>query len=205
MTSSFVKIRPVLRFKGSKYKLMPTILELFCLSKKSIFIEAFGGTGIVSVNLKANFPEKKVILNDFDNIFPLSKKFVIKNLTSYEGQGLYQTQKAIDYFCKRVKNNLWSKVDKYNQIISQIQIEHLDFRNINYFQNSFIFFDPPYKNRKKLYKKYITLKDVKEIIDTLDSSCRWIITYNICEDVFKYFNKKKMRKLGKHNKWRNFN
>lgn len=188
MTINMKKIRPVLRLKGSKYKLMPTILELFSLSKKDIFIEPFGGTGIVSVNLKANLPKTQVILNDFDNIFPLSKEFVIKNLTSYEGQGLYQTKKAVDYFHKRVKNNLWSKVDKYNQIIDQIKVIHKDFRDIQYPKNSFIFFDPPYKDRKKLYKKYVSLKDLKDFIDTLDSSIQWIITYNLCEDVFKHFN-----------------
>lgn len=192
MTTNIKKIRPVLRLKGSKYKLMPTILELFSLSKKDVFIEPFGGTGIVSVNLKANFPEKEVILNDFDNIFPLSKEFVTKNLTSYEGQGLYQTKKAIDYFYKRVKNNLWLKIDRYNKIISQIQIEHKDFRDIHYPKNSFVFFDPPYKNRKQLYKKYISLKDLKDFINSLDSSIKWVITYNLCEDIFTHFNKKEL-------------
>lgn len=65
------RVRPVIRYVGSKYRKIQELLDIFDLDENSTFIDLFAGSGIVSVNVK-NLVGCKVVTNDYDHIFPLS-------------------------------------------------------------------------------------------------------------------------------------
>lgn len=171
-------IKPVLRLAGSKYKQRNKIINLFNQSNKENFVEVFGGTGIISVNLKANFPNVNVILNDFDNLFPLTKEKVELNLTTFEGLGKYKTKLAVEYYERRIKNGLWDKVNIYNNLISKINLIHCDYKQIEIPENSFVYLDPPYFKRDKLYKNNINHLELFKYIKSLPKSVIWLLSYD---------------------------
>lgn len=184
-------IKPVLRLAGSKYKKYETIKKYFLRSNKNKFYELFGGTGIISVNIKNEFTNINVWLNDYDNLFPLTKEKVENNLTTYEGLGKYKTKLAIEYFERRIKNGLWDKVNKYNELINKINLTHLDFKNVNIPDNSFVYIDPPYFKRDKLYKNNINHLELFEYIKSLPKDVKWLLSYDDNEyirDLYKEYN-----------------
>ena len=170
------KIKPVVRYVGSKYRKIQNIFNY--LPKKNMenytyFIDVFGGTGIVGVNFKNNFDKKIVFINDYDNIFPLTNDFIKKNLSTYNGDGKYYTKLAIESFNRRVKNGLWEKVKIYNDIINRCNITHLEYKElvnklIDFadYENKIWYFDPPYfKDKGKIYK--INDIDFNEFVETI--------------------------------------
>ena len=208
------KIKPVLRLAGSKYKKVNFMCNLFNASKKVAFFEVFGGTGIISVNIKHNFPNKVVFLNDYDNLFPLSKSTVKKNLCSYEGNEKYQTELAIKYFNTRVKNGLWDKVKIYNEILDGIVLSHENYLDLKIPKNSFVYFDPPYWGRDNLYKNNINHIELFDFVQKLDDSITWVISYSndpyilnmyknyfIMHDIYEYTGLATKTKLVKNEIW----
>lgn len=93
--------------------MLPWLLEHFNLeninNKITTFLEPFGGSGIVSVNIKHLYPDIKVYLNDFDNIFPLTKEYIKDNNSRFNGYGSI-TKSAIKQYETKIKNGLWDKV-----------------------------------------------------------------------------------------------
>lgn len=61
------KVRPVLKLVGSKYKMLDFLFENFNFNGVKNFFDIFGGTGIVGVNVKNNYPNIIVTINDYDN------------------------------------------------------------------------------------------------------------------------------------------
>lgn len=109
--------------------------------KETIFLDCFGGSGLLSNNIKALFPNNKVIYNDYDNftkrleLIPITNKikeeFLELNITN-DNSLLSQSQ------IKGVKNIL----DKYKDC-------ELDFITIS----TWVMFAMNYaKNRKELYE-----------------------------------------------------
>lgn len=172
------QIKPVLRLAGSKYKKVDFICNLFTSSKKDSFFEMFGGTGIVSVNIKHNFPNKLVYLNDYDSLFPLTKDKVELNLTTYEGLGKYRTNLTKQYFESRFRNGLWEKVKIYNQILDTIVLFHKNYLDLKIPKNSFVYFDPPYWKRDNLYKNNVNHLELFNFVQKLDDSITWVISYS---------------------------
>lgn len=181
------KIKPVLRLAGSKFRKFDFINKIFIKSKKINFYELFGGTGIVSTNIKNFHPNVNVYLNDLDNLFPLTKEIVETNLTTYEGLGKYKTKLAEEFFISRVKNGLWNKVDQYNLILNKISISHLDYKNVKISPNSFVYIDPPYFKRNNLYKNNINHLELLRFINNLDKSIIWLLSYDFDDIVIQWY------------------
>lgn len=178
------KIKPVLRLPGSKYKLVNEIEKCFLKADKKNFLELFGGTGILSVNIKNKYKNLvHVILNDYDNIFPLTKDKVRKNLTSYAGLGKYETKKGVEYFERRVKNGLWDKVKFYQDVIDSIQVLHWDYTLCSNFvelQEYFIYIDPPFYGNEKLYKNTVNHAELNLFIEYELKKTTWLLSINDC-------------------------
>jgi DNA adenine methylase len=98
------KVKPVLRFTGSKYRQLENLFNIFDLKGKGTFVDLFGGSGIVGVNVKHNFPNMNVIINDYDNILPIKTSYALKNMLTFAGNGKNHTKAALKYFNKRVEN-----------------------------------------------------------------------------------------------------
>ena len=158
-------IKPVIKMVGSKYKMFPWFLKHFNLhnqnTKITTFIEPFGGSSILSVNIKHLYPNIKVYLNDFDSIFPLTREYIKDNNSRFNGYGSI-TELAIKHKETKIKNGLWDKVKKYNDVLSKIQIDSNDYlsfclkilKTIKNCEKVFIYFDPPYYNEKSKYSKF---------------------------------------------------
>lgn len=62
--------KPPLPFMGNKTKMLKTIkacLDTLNIPDDTIFLDVFGGSGLIAHNLKAWYPNARVIWNDFDN------------------------------------------------------------------------------------------------------------------------------------------
>lgn len=66
--------QPPLPFQGNKREFIKTIIPLLLdleqrgiITKDTIFVDVFGGSGIISHNIKLFFRKNRVVWNDFDN------------------------------------------------------------------------------------------------------------------------------------------
>ena len=57
---NYIYYRSPMRYKGSKYLLLPILLPIFNLSNKEIFVDVFGGSGTIAINVVKNLNFKKV-------------------------------------------------------------------------------------------------------------------------------------------------
>lgn len=114
------KIQPVITYVGSKYRMLDKIFKLLDLKKDDIFLDMFGGSGIVGVNARHLY-KCKVIINDYDEImnhnrfrynienydinnFYLEKEKCINNLLSFDGLGKNYTKERLNAFISRYNN-----------------------------------------------------------------------------------------------------
>ncbi|WP_434343712.1 DNA adenine methylase [Mycoplasma sp. 06067-C1-B144P-99-0482-3] len=95
------KVSPVISYYGSKFRLLDKIFSLLELQENDIFLDLFGGSGIVGVNAKEIF-NCKVIINDYDNVLPLNLTYALKNILSFEGNLKNYTKKSSDVLEKLV-------------------------------------------------------------------------------------------------------
>lgn len=61
--------KPLFKYTGSKRKMLTKFEPFFCGAEKEgfeTFVDLFGGTGIVSVWIHKNYPDKKIILNEYN-------------------------------------------------------------------------------------------------------------------------------------------
>jgi DNA adenine methylase len=174
------RIKPVIRYVGSKYRKLNTLIKLFDLNKNSVFVDLFSGSGIVGVNVH-NVVGCKTIINDYDHIFPLTMEYVEKNLTSYMGLGKNKTKLALDYYQTRLRNGLVAKVAQYNQILKSCMILHQDYSQVQIPPNSIVYVDPPYYGIKGLYQHTLDHQLLHNYLKGLDSSIKVVISYNDCE------------------------
>lgn len=148
-------LNPVIRFPGSKFKKVGEFIQILEIVKEDKFLDMFGGSGIVGVNFKY-LTDANVTINDFDNLFPLTPKKVVTNLCSFGGLGLKTTKAAEEYFYRRVRNNYWSKYDKFNDVLAKCNITKDNFEDIKLGRYNKIYVDPPYDDIKGLYKQSFT-------------------------------------------------
>ena len=177
----YINVKPILRLLGSKYNKRKIIMDIFNFFNTNNFYEIFGGTGIISVKIKANFHNKNVYLNDFDNLFPLTKSKIIKNQTSYAGLGKYATTSAKKLFDKRLNNNFWEKVKIYNSWLAKINITHNNYKYLKINKNSFVYVDPPYVGREKVYTNSLNHNELYEYLEKIKSTNIILISYNDCQ------------------------
>ena len=76
-------LRPPLTFQGNKKNLLKPFLKVlhsYNITRDTIFVDVFGGSGLLSYHLKQNYPQNRVIWNDFDDfkhrleIAPITEK-----------------------------------------------------------------------------------------------------------------------------------
>lgn len=201
------KIKPVLRYVGSKYKKIDKIIELLNIQKDCIFIDLFGGSGIVGVNVQHLFSPKHVIINDYDDVLnPIKEEFAVDNMLRFDGYGSY-SQSAHDYFIRRIDNGYWPKFDKYNEIISKTITWSMDITNQKNIENIKaviqmnsetapvkIYVDPPYFEIKGLYKNEFNPEKhfiLKEMLDELSKipNVEILISYNDNQTIRTYYNR----------------
>ncbi|VEU75300.1 Site-specific DNA methylase [Mycoplasmopsis maculosa] len=186
------KIKPVIRLIGSKYRLFNQLYIHFNLSNITKFYDVFGGTGIVGINIKNINPNIDVYINDYDNILPLTKKFVEDNNKRFNGFGGY-SQAAIQQYNKKVLNGLWTKLKIYNNVLKNINISHLDYKELlnshSFNNNDLIYLDPPYFSNFKAYKHKINLDDFFKFILFFNSknNCKIAISFKYNEKILNLF------------------
>lgn len=149
------KVSPVLRYPGSKFKKLDKIIEILDIKETDTFLDMFGGSGIVGVNVKS-LTNATVYINDYDNVLPVKESTALKNMLSFEGMGNNFTKSAFEYFCKRVNNGYWEKLKKYNEVLDTCNLVHQDWcgNYINWeYEPNKVYVDPPYDDIDGLYKK----------------------------------------------------
>ncbi|WP_434328772.1 DNA adenine methylase [Mycoplasma capricolum subsp. capricolum] len=123
------KIKPIISYYGSKYRMLDKIFNLLELKSSDIFLDLFGGSGIVGVNAKHLF-NCQTIINDYDNVLPLNLTYALKNILSFEGNLKNYTKARLDYFIKRLDNGWVDKLNQYNKILQTINITHFDYKQL---------------------------------------------------------------------------
>ena len=99
------KVKPVLRWPGSKYRKIDKIIKILGVGQYDHFLDLFAGSGIVGVNVK-NLIGCEVTINDYDKIFPITDNFALNNMLSYGGLGKNKTKSAEEYFLRNTSGIL---------------------------------------------------------------------------------------------------
>lgn len=120
---------PLLRYMGSKYKLIPWIHETLGSLEFDSAFDAFSGSGVVSFLLKSM--NKKVYSNDFLNFSSVISKAVIENnadhLDEYDLSGLLDRHVNADDFIQKTFDRIF--YDK-NDLIFLDKVSH-NIRNLS--------------------------------------------------------------------------
>lgn len=170
----------VLRYQGSKKRKVTTFIKILDLNSEDTFLDMFGGSGIVGVNVQY-LTKAKVTINDFDNNFPLNTLKAMTNVCSFQGMKKYFTKAANEYAIKRVDNGYWDKYDKYNNYIGLCEIIHKSFENIDMSKFNKVYVDPPYFGIKNIYQESLDTKQhiaLKEKLDANIDGKKILISYN---------------------------
>ncbi|KEZ17980.1 DNA adenine methylase [Mycoplasma capricolum] len=179
-------IKPVISYYGSKYRMLKNIFSVLDLNSSDIFLDLFGGSGIVGVNAKHLF-NCQTIINDYDNVLPLNLTYALKNILSFEGNLKNYTKARLDYFIKRLDNGWVDKLNQYNKILQTINITHFDYKQLleNIINNenkvTKLYADPPYFNKTGMYKNSFTIQDhidLYNLLSELKSQTKIVISYN---------------------------
>ncbi|ABC01091.1 DNA adenine methylase [Mycoplasma capricolum] len=179
-------IKPVISYYGSKYRMLKNIFNVLDLNSSDIFLDLFGGSGIVGVNARHLF-NCQTIINDYDNVLPLNLTYALKNILSFEGNLKNYTKARLDYFIKRLDNGWVDKLNQYNKILQTINITHFDYKQLleNIINNknkvTKLYADPPYFNKTGMYKNSFTIQDhidLYNLLSELKSQTKIVISYN---------------------------
>lgn len=198
METKYIKkyIKPVIRLGGSKYKLLSHILRVLDLKETDKFLDMFGGTGIVGVNVKHIYGIKTII-NDFDNILPITNHNAIKNILSFEGKGKNFTRQSVDKLIMRIKNGYWEKLETYNDVLKDCTIVHNDVLKewnkimalISFWDINKLYADPPYYGINGIYKsdfnhiEHESLRNFLEALIITQKVDKIVVSYNDCPEV----------------------
>ncbi|WBX36406.1 DNA adenine methylase [Mycoplasma capricolum] len=179
-------IKPVISYYGSKYRMLKNIFSVLDLNSSDIFLDLFGGSGIVGVNARHLF-NCQTIINDYDNVLPLNLTYALKNILSFEGNLKNYTKARLDYFIKRLDNGWVDKLNQYNKILQTINITHFDYKQLleNIINNknkvTKLYADPPYFNKTQMYKNSFTIQDhinLHNLLSELKTQTKIVISYN---------------------------
>ena len=177
------KTKPVIRFTGSKWRKIDTLLTIMGLNKESKFIDLFSGSAIVGVNAKSIFG-CSVKINDYEKrVNPLKDSYIVQNGVSFAGLGKYFTKAASEHFSKRVQNGLWTKVEKFKEILSTCEIVSKDYKDVVIEKGSVVYADPPYYNIKDLYDNEVDHNELKKYFDKNKGHSTIFISYNNHEKI----------------------
>jgi hypothetical protein len=140
-----------LPFQGQKRNFIKQFRELikdeFRPYKDGIFIDAFGGSGLLSHNIKQIYPNARVIYNDYDNY---SERLAHIDETN-------EISQAIEPITTKYKKNEKLREDDKRAILEIIE----NFKKRGYFMDwvtisSFLFFSGNYTTIEEDFKKQKT-------------------------------------------------
>lgn len=196
-------LRPILRMFGSKYKLLPHILK-YVENDFNYFIDLFGGTGIVGLNVSHIFKNSyskrryysKIYINDYDEILKnLTVQNVIQNQITFNGNKKNVTKAGIEYFKKKIVNGFWNRYLLYLDELNKVNIFSVDavwwltnsYENLKH--DTILYLDPPYFGKKyeNLYIHKVNHKTLWELLDKIKTKCRIILNYNYDETIIEHF------------------
>ncbi|MGY6172525.1 hypothetical protein ACW95P_04225 [Candidatus Mycoplasma pogonae] len=208
-----ITLKPIIRIPGSKFKKLKIILEKLNLPKdqKFKFLDLFGGSLIVGVNVLHNFNNAvDVIINDYDGFWNTKKhqfnqEKIIKTQQSYSGFG-NPTKAAIAQFEKRIQNgyfeilsewNILFKTKIDNQILKIKQEDYKDLLKNNQLQDFYIYIDPPYYGDKyeKLYPNKVDHNELFKMLKQLAKNNYLVISINDVPYVRETFRNWKIQEL----------
>ncbi|WP_027120697.1 DNA adenine methylase [Mycoplasmopsis lipofaciens] len=176
------KIKPIFRLVGSKYRMLDWLFEKMKIEKYTKFIDLFGGTGIVGVNVKKSFKNiQTVLINDFDNILePLDIKHAVLSQVCFNGFGSV-TERALSFFSTKINNGYFENIKAYKNVLKNCKVTHYeatDFLNrkkeyLKEHQNELlIYMDIPYYDKKHknscFYKNKLNIDYFLEVITKLN-------------------------------------
>lgn len=125
--------RPPLPFRGNKTKWIKDLIKYFVKNhdkfENLVFIDVFGGSGIISSLLAKLYPNNKVIYNDYDNYTKLLTKSNIDRLNELRTK-IYNIIKDYEYLPK-------INDDDSNKIRYLIKHYYPNFENNNKLKNIF--------------------------------------------------------------------
>lgn len=202
------KLKPVLRYPGSKFKKLEKIFENLKPTKNDLFIDLFGGSGIVGVNANYIFG-CQTIINDYDDVISnLTEESAMDNRLRFDGYGSY-TKHSEDQFLTRVNNGFWNDYEKFketikkcelvsfNVLLDATQLKNKISQSKGCFERIVIYIDPPYYKINNLYKH--DWKDVnfhthlrnmlEQIAEKFKGLVVMLISYNDEEYVRKLYDK----------------
>lgn len=162
---------PPLPFMGNKAKMiepLKRVLSTFKIAENVVFLDVFGGSGLISHHLKQWYPKNEVVYNDFDFYTQRLEKIELTNeiLKEILKLDLSKYQNKIDD----------EKADEIKRILNKYDEKDIDFITFsaclkfsgNYYNDKESFFKSCFYNRlpKKIYGSKGYLKGV--IIEHLD-------------------------------------
>ena len=181
-------VNPIWRLGGSKFKLLKKWLPEWNLNSGNKFIDLFGGSLIVGVNVK-HLTGATVFINDYDNIKNKTLKDVIVNQTTYGGLGKNFTTSAIKQFNTKLLNGFLNTYKLFKKTLSLCHVWKYtwpkDFKKIDLLmekltEKDLVYIDPPYINKYVGYPT-LSLDDHKKIANWCNKwskKTRIMISYN---------------------------
>lgn len=190
-------LKPILRMFGSKYKLLSHILK-YVENDFNAFVDLFGGTGIVGLNVSYIFKNSsnKIYINDYDEILEnLTVQNVIQNQITFNGNKKNVTKSGIEYFKKKIVNGFWNRYLLYLDELKKVTIFRVNatwwltnsYENLKH--DIILYLDPPYFGKKyeRLYINKVNHKALWELLDKIKTKCRIILHYNYDKTVLEHF------------------
>ena len=144
LTQSIYFSRPPLVFQGNKKNFLKPFLKVlhsYTITPNTIFVDVFGGSGFLSHHIKSNYPQNRVIYNDFDDfatrlkIAPVTEKIRAK-LCEIVGDNKDKQ--------KRLSNEAREAIVSYLQSLDEKDIDCIQLSSYLCFSGNY------YKDLKKL-------------------------------------------------------
>lgn len=174
--------QPPLPFLGNKrnhLKNIKSVVDMMFFSgsinKETIFLDVFGGSGLISHNLKFWYPNNEVIYNDFDNYqarLSIVEETEIIRQKSLDICGYYK--KGISMQMSKVqKNEIIKILEKYNVLDTITLSTYYCFSSNYYFDRQSLYKNIKYIRIPKLpiqYKDYLKGVEIvgMDFIDLLE-------------------------------------
>ena len=128
-------LRPPLAFQGNKKNLLKPFLKVlhsYNITRDIIFVDVFGGSGLLSHHLKQNYPQNRVIWNDFDDfkhrleIAPITEK-IRAHLCEIVARDGYESKDSSG--TERLKKETISEIKDYLAGFDESELDCIQLSN----------------------------------------------------------------------------
>ena len=140
-------LRPPLTFQGNKKNLLKPFLKVlhsYNITPGTIFVDVFGGSGLISHHLKQNYPQNRVIWNDFDDfahrleIAPITEK-IRAHLCEIVARDGFESKDSSGH--ERLKKETISEIKSYLAGFDEDELDCIQLSN-------YLCFSGQYKDSK---------------------------------------------------------